>query len=235
MENFEFSEVKDKYFFFQLLPEFLYVHFLFNINDPQLSVSIAQFSSDLKMNLTHPAANPDTLFLYNWKPQWSNINSVIITNNDHSLMKGDNSALGRYLMDVTVLVAWSWASSLPFMFVHPYLVVQTKLGGGGGHPPVWGGRPAYQCCAWPGTPKPAWPKVSFPLEWGKKQVCFYPCMKKLAFFCIIYELEHCFQSTGVLFNLVFQLLSAMGCSLCELSNWKESVMCFQNCSEKQWG
>lgn len=144
----------------------------------------------------------DTLFLYNWKPQWSNMNSVTITNNDHSLMKGGNSALGRYLMDVAILVAWSCANSLPFMFVHPYLVVWTKSGTA----PVWRGRPASRWYAWPGTPMPVWPEVSFPLEQGKKQVCLYLCMKKLAFFCI-----------SLSWNVVFEAL--MSCLFWCFNYW----------------
>lgn len=97
---------------------------------------------------------------------------------------------------------------------------------------MWAGRPASRCCAWPGTPMPAWPQVSFPLEWGKKAIVSSTLYEEICVFLLISELEHCFWSTGVSFNLVFQLLSAIGCSLSELSNWKESIKYFQNSTEK---
>lgn len=97
--------------------------FSFSINYTRQPVCSAQISSNLKMILTQPPANPQALCSCpTGKPPWSNINSVIIASNGHGLMKGGNSALGRRLMDVAILVACSHTDCLLFTFFGPYFV-----------------------------------------------------------------------------------------------------------------
>lgn len=96
------------------------------------------------MDLTQPPANPQApCFWPTGKSQRSHINPAILTSNGHGLMKGGNSALGMWLMDVVILVAFSHADYLPFTFFGPYLVTNTSVksrsycrltGEGGWHP-----------------------------------------------------------------------------------------------------
>lgn len=128
------------------------------------------------MDLTQPPANPQApCFWPTGKSQRSHINPAILTSNGHGLMKGGNSALGMWLMDVVILVAFSHADYLPFTFFGPYLVTNTsvksrsycRLGKEAGIQII--------CSDW--RPTPAQTQLSFPWEWGQKAVCLYPCMR----------------------------------------------------------